>query len=139
MTSIADLPVQLENEQPAEQDTTLPAAEHTAPESADIAPDSPEEQPDPLSEEDPQVQRARWEAEYDTILHVDPHEVILDENIRTENTGINPDLVRDLRARGVDTPLQGYRTGDGTVALEGMSRAPDSAFAALATLPAADA
>lgn len=59
--------------------------------------------------------RAEWEAEYDRVLYFDPNEVVIDVNVRTENATTDADTVRDMRARGVEQAVRGYRADDGTV------------------------
>ncbi|WP_236788105.1 hypothetical protein [Amycolatopsis sp. GM8] len=57
------------------------------------------------------------EAEYDTIIFVDPHDVEIDVNVRQENATTDADTIRDMRQRGVDQPVNGYRNDVGVVVI----------------------
>ncbi|WP_410585427.1 hypothetical protein [Amycolatopsis sp. lyj-108] len=63
------------------------------------------------------VRRAEWEAEYDTIVWCDPAEVVIGVNVRTENAETDPTTVQDMKQRGVDMAVKGYRADDGAVTI----------------------
>ncbi|UJW32526.1 hypothetical protein L3Q67_01685 [Saccharothrix sp. AJ9571] len=116
MTSTMDFPAQRDDERLTDT-AAAPGEAVEAPQDAD----EPTELPDTgsadetLTEQELQARRAEREAEYDRILHLDPDDVVIDENVRTENIDTDPDTVRDMRNRGVDTAVRGYRADDGTV------------------------
>ncbi|WP_410659487.1 hypothetical protein [Amycolatopsis sp. lyj-112] len=112
MTSTVDLPAQRDDEttvnEPAESPDTVTVSEKSS--------DTSETGDRPDADPDADRQRqAAWENEYDRVLHLDPHEVEIDDNVRQENATTDPDTVRDMRNRGVNQAVRGYRADDGTV------------------------
>ncbi|WP_158889039.1 hypothetical protein [Amycolatopsis anabasis] len=110
MTSTVDLPDQRGGEPIVDEsaDTTV-AVPQESDESTDLASGAV------AASDDLTQRRAEWEDEYDRILRFDPNEVVIDENVRQENADADDDTVRDMRSRGVDTAVKGYRAEDGTV------------------------
>ncbi|MFE5567031.1 hypothetical protein ACFQ68_18745 [Amycolatopsis japonica] len=68
-----------------------------------------------LTEDELHARRVAWEAEYDTIVWCDPADVVIDVNVRTENANTDPITVQDMKLRGVDMAVKGYRADDGAV------------------------
>ncbi|MFB9686138.1 hypothetical protein [Amycolatopsis plumensis] len=131
MTSTMDLPTQRDTDDP----TPTPGTELTPSDldSAAIEPpviDDAESEDvgdtplDELSEEERAVLHARWDAEVDTVKHVDPHTVLLAENVRTDNAEADEETTANLKTHGVKTATNGYRDYDtgAIVVTEGQRR-----------------
>lgn len=112
MTSTVDLPVQRDDEPAVDETTASPDTVTVSEESSDTT--EATLRPDGDSDDNGQRQ-AGWEDEYDRVLFFDPDEVVIDDNVRQENAVTDPDTVRDMRSRGVDQAVRGYRADDGTV------------------------
>ncbi|MFJ7219426.1 ParB/RepB/Spo0J family partition protein [Amycolatopsis sp. NPDC098790] len=134
MTSTMDLPTQRDT--PASTpDTDLPTNDLGGAVTVDTAPDGDtsstdvEENPlDELSDEDRAALHAQWDAEIDTIIWAKPDEVLLAENVRTENAEADEETTANFKTHGVKTAVNGYRDYDtgAIVVAEGQRRVLNS-------------
>ncbi|MET8848602.1 hypothetical protein [Amycolatopsis sp. NPDC004625] len=132
MTSRMDLPTQRDTDNPtATPDTDLPQSDlggavtdDTAPDGDTTATDVEGTPLDGLSDTDRTALHAKWDAEIDTILRVKPGEVLLAENVRTDNAEADEDTTANFKTHGVKTAVNGYRDYDtGTIVVtEGQRR-----------------
>ncbi|WP_328617250.1 hypothetical protein OHS18_13495 [Amycolatopsis sp. NBC_00355] len=134
MTSTMDLPTQRDTDHTAP--TTTPdndlttseldssVTDDTAP-GADTSSSTVEDTPlDELSDEELAALHATWDAEVDTIIWVDPDEVLLAENVRTDNAEADEETTANFKTHGVKTATNGYRDYDtgAIVVTEGQRR-----------------
>lgn len=139
MSSMMDLPTQCDTDNPtATPDTDLPTTDlstndlggavDTTPGGDTSATDVDENPLDKLSDTDPAALHAQWDAEIDTIQHVDPHTVLLAENVRTDNAEADLDTTANFKTHGVKTAVNGYRDYDtgAIVVTEGQRRVLNS-------------
>jgi hypothetical protein len=79
---------------------------------------------DELSDEDRAVLHAQWDAEINTVVLADPHEVLIAENVRTDNAEADDETTANLKTHGVKTATNGYRDYDtgAIVVTEGQRR-----------------
>lgn len=69
------------------------------------------------------------------LLHLDPHAVEIDVNVRTE-ASLTPEFIASIAEDGVEHPLTAIRRADGTIAIrDGQRRTLASRQAGLATIP----
>ncbi|WP_372667943.1 ParB/RepB/Spo0J family partition protein [Amycolatopsis kentuckyensis] len=130
MTSTMDLPTQRDTDTPTTPDTepatsTLDAAATDHPTADDASSTDVGDTPvAELSDEDRAALHATWDAEVDTVQHVDPHEVLLAENVRTDNAEADEETTVNFKTHGVKTAVNGYRDYDtGTIVVtEGQRR-----------------
>jgi ParB family chromosome partitioning protein len=153
--STMDLPTQRDTDDPTPTttpDTALPpsdpdsaATDHTA--TDEVASDDVGDTPlDELSDEQRAALHAQWDAEINTVKYVDPHKVLLAENVRTDNTGADEETTANFKTHGVKTAANGYRDYDtgAIVVTEGQRRVLNSREAGckvpvwMKTPPAAD-
>ncbi|WIY05567.1 hypothetical protein QRX60_17580 [Amycolatopsis mongoliensis] len=113
MTATMDLPTQRADE-----------ADPTTPE-VDPAPTSLEDAPTDLagtaeaasggnplaglSEDELAALHAQWDAEINTVIHINPDEALLAENVRTENAEADPATTANFKNNGINTAANGYR------------------------------
>ncbi len=93
--------------------------------SGEDAPDELSDTPlDELSDEDRAALHARWDAEINTVQHVDPHEVLIAENVRTEHATPDDATTANFKTHGINTATNGYRDYDtgAIVVTEGQRR-----------------
>ncbi|MEV6871697.1 hypothetical protein [Amycolatopsis sp. NPDC051128] len=138
MTSTMDLPTQRDTDAPI---TTAPDTEltpsdldtavtdHTT--SVDDTSSTTDVEDTPLkelSDEERAALHAQWDTEVDTIIWVDPHEVLLAENVRTDNAEADEDTTANFKTHGVKTAANGYRDYDtgAVVVTEGQRRVLNS-------------
>ncbi|MBE8524224.1 hypothetical protein ILP97_43255 [Amycolatopsis sp. H6(2020)] len=132
MTSTMDLPTQRDTDDSIPTptpDTDLvssdldSAAEHA---DDDTSPSTDVEGTplDELSDEERTALHAHWDAEVDTVKHVDPHKVLLAENVRTDNAEADEETTANFKTHGVKTAANGYRDYDtgAIVVTEGQRR-----------------
>ncbi len=139
MTSTMDLPAQRDTDDlettvtpeavTAEVVVTVPNVEDDVPEhdvdeavsGEDMSDDTPL---DELSDKDRAALHAQWDAEINTVQHVDPHEVLIAENVRTDNAEADDETTANLKTHGVKTATNGYRDYDtgAIVVTEGQRR-----------------
>ncbi|MGV9367097.1 hypothetical protein [Amycolatopsis sp. NPDC003731] len=128
MTSTMDLPTQRDTDKTTS--TTTPDT-HLASSALDSAADDTSSASDvtgpPLDElagEERAALHARWDAEVDTVQHVDPHTVLLAENVRTDNAEADEETTANFKTHGVITAANGYRDYDtgAIVVTEGQRR-----------------
>ncbi|WP_370964908.1 hypothetical protein [Amycolatopsis sp. cg9] len=83
---------------------------------------------DELSDEQRAALHARWDAEVDTIIWIDPHSALLAENVRTDNAEADEETTANFKAHGVTTACNGYRDYDtgAVVVTEGKRRVLNS-------------
>jgi ParB family chromosome partitioning protein len=101
---------------------------------------------DELSDEERAALHAQWDAEIDTIIWVEPDEVLLAENVRTDNAKADEETTANFKTHGVKTAVNGYRDYDtgAIVVTEGQRRVLNSREAGckvpvwMKTPPAAD-
>ncbi|WIV52874.1 ParB/RepB/Spo0J family partition protein [Amycolatopsis nalaikhensis] len=135
MTSTMDLPTQRDTDTPTTPDTesTTSALDSAATDSAatdhttaaDTSPTDVEDTPlEELSDEDRAALHAKWDTEVDTIKHVDPHKVLLADNVRTANAEADEETTANFKTHGVNTAANGYRDYDtgAIVVTEGQRR-----------------
>ncbi|WP_125677073.1 hypothetical protein [Amycolatopsis sp. WAC 04182] len=111
MTSTVEIPAQRDDNGQADEPATT-TGDVVVPETGDVDESA---STDALTEEESRVQRAVREAEYDTIVYCDPDDVVIGVNVRTENADTDPTTIQDMKQRGVDMAVKGYRDDDGTV------------------------
>jgi ParB family chromosome partitioning protein len=153
VTSTMDLPTQRDTDEPmTTPDTELTssdldgvATDHTT--ADDTSSHEVEDTPlDELSDEDRAALHTQWDAEVDTIIWADPHEVLLAENVRTDNAEADKETTANFKTHGVKTAANGYRDYDtgAIVVTEGQRRVLNSREAGckvpvwMKTPPAAD-
>ncbi|MBE1493199.1 ParB family chromosome partitioning protein [Amycolatopsis lexingtonensis] len=116
MTSTMDLPTQRDtNKLTATPDTDLHPSDLDGVPTADNDTSSTdvEETPlDELSDTDRAALHAQWDAEIDTIVWVDPDEVLNAENVRTDNAEADEETTANVRAHGIVMAVNGYRDYD---------------------------
>jgi hypothetical protein len=100
------------------------AAEHAAADDTSPATDVEGTPLDELSDEERAALHARWDAEVDTVKHVDPHKVLLAENVRTDNAEADEETTANFKTHGVKTAANGHRDYDtgAIVVTEGQRR-----------------
>ncbi|GLY42995.1 hypothetical protein Amsp01_090180 [Amycolatopsis sp. NBRC 101858] len=83
---------------------------------------------DELSDEQRTALHAKWDAEIDTIIWVEPDEVLLAENVRTDNAEADEETTANFKTHGVKTAANGYRDYDtgAVVVTEGQRRVLNS-------------
>lgn len=128
MTSTMDLPTQRDTDAPSTTttlDTELTPSNMDGGTADDTSSTDVGDIPlDELSDEELAALHAKWHAEIDTIIWVDPHNVRLAENVRTDNAEADEETTANITAHGVTTATNGYRdfdTGD-VVVTEGQRR-----------------
>ncbi|WP_103349748.1 hypothetical protein [Amycolatopsis sp. CA-128772] len=140
MTSTMDLPTQRADE----TDTTTPVVElapsdldSAVTEPADIEKAAPGGNPlVGLSEEELAALHARWDAEIDTIIHINPDEALLADNVRIENADADPATTANFKNNGINTAANGYRNYEtGIVMITEGQRRFNNAREAGVTLP----
>ncbi|MEW2507621.1 hypothetical protein AB0878_44895 [Amycolatopsis sp. NPDC047767] len=103
--------------------TTEPEYENalSAPEESDAA--VPSQPAGPTEDEPGEADRLSWAEEIDTIVHADPHEVVILDNVRTVGLETDKRTVANYQQRGVNTATNGYRRDDGVIVVtEGQRR-----------------
>jgi ParB family chromosome partitioning protein len=93
--------------------------------SSEDASDEPgDTQLDELSDEDRAALHGQWDAEINTVVLADPHEVLIAENVRTDNAEADDETTANLKTHGVKTATNGYRDYDtgAIVVTEGQRR-----------------
>ncbi|WP_284740277.1 hypothetical protein [Amycolatopsis sp. RTGN1] len=112
MTSTMDLPTQRTDE----ADTVTPEVELapsdlegavTEPDDVEVAPS--ENSLAALSEEELAALHAQWDAEINTIIHINPADALLADNVRTENAEADPATTANFKNNGINTATNGYR------------------------------
>ncbi|WP_152611150.1 hypothetical protein [Amycolatopsis sp. MJM2582] len=112
MTSTVEIPAQRAEDNGQADEPVITTGDVVAPETVDVDESA---STDALTEDELRVRRAEREAEYDTIVFCDPDDVVIGVNVRTENADTDPTTVQDMRQRGVDMAVKGYRDDDGRV------------------------
>jgi ParB family chromosome partitioning protein len=111
VTSTMDLPTQRTADDPtptSDADLTPSDLDSAAAEEA-MSDDTDANPLAGLSEEELAALHAQWDAEINTVIFVDPHEVLVDENVRTDNAEADPATTANLKNHGVNTATNGYR------------------------------
>ncbi|WP_410626240.1 hypothetical protein [Amycolatopsis sp. cmx-8-4] len=90
----------------------------------DVSDDSGDTPLDDLSDEDRAALHAQWDTEINTVVLADPHEVLIAENVRTDNAEADDETTANLKTHGVKTATNGYRDYDtgAIVVTEGQRR-----------------
>jgi ParB family chromosome partitioning protein len=89
-----------------------------------------------LSEEELAALHAQWDAEINTVIHINPDEALLAENVRTENAEADPATTANFKNNGVNTAANGYRNYEtGIVMITEGQRRFNNARAAGVELP----
>lgn len=108
-------------------ESTDPQHEQTAP--ADIDPFQPDNEPAVIPEQAaapaamPPMSEEERAAEIDTIVHADPHAVVIQNNVRTQNLETDKKTVANYQNRGIGTATNGFRREDGVIVItEGQLR-----------------
>ncbi|WP_410598040.1 ParB/RepB/Spo0J family partition protein [Amycolatopsis sp. lyj-23] len=127
MTSTMDLPTQRDTDNPTTTpDTDLPPSDlDGAASDGDTSSTDVEDTPlDELPDTERAALHATWDTEIDTVQHVDPHTVLLAENVRTDNAEADKDTTANFKTHGVKTAVNGYRDYDtgAIVVTEGQRR-----------------
>ncbi|MBN9743573.1 hypothetical protein DMP23_21260 [Amycolatopsis sp. A1MSW2902] len=89
----------------------------------------------PTSEEELAAWKSQWGHEVDTIVHADPNEIVLENNVRSTEVKTRAATVRNYRQAGVTTAANGYRLMDGTIIVRSGQRRVLHAREAGTTVP----
>ncbi len=111
MTSTVEIPAQRDDNGQVDE-PVITSGDVVGPDTIDVDESA---STDALTEEESRVRRAKREAEYNTIVYCDPADVVIGVNVRTENANTDPNTIQDMKQRGVDMAVKGYRDHDGTV------------------------
>jgi ParB family chromosome partitioning protein len=134
VTSTIDLPTQRDPAAVTTPDTELaPAAlDDTAVEAAAtdemVSEEFGDTPLDELSDQQRAALHAQWDAEINTVKYVDPHTVLIAENVRTDNAEADDETTANFKTHGVKTATNGYRDYDtgAIVITEGQRRVLNS-------------
>ncbi|MGW5749129.1 hypothetical protein [Amycolatopsis sp. NPDC003861] len=89
-----------------------------------------------LSEDELAALHAQWDAEINTVIHINPDEALLAENVRTENAEADPATTANFKNNGINTAANGYRNYEtGIVMITEGQRRFNNARAAGVELP----
>ncbi|MFE3173078.1 hypothetical protein ACFXPA_35380 [Amycolatopsis sp. NPDC059090] len=89
----------------------------------------------PADEEELAAWESQWGHEVDTIVHADPNEIVLEDNVRSLQVKTRAATVRNYQQSGVTTAANGYRSTDGTIVVRSGQRRVLHARKAGTTVP----
>lgn len=89
----------------------------------------------PVDDEELAAWKSQWGHEVDTIVHADPNEIVLEDNVRSLEVKTRAATVRNYRQSGVTTAANGYRSMDGTIVVRSGQRRVLHAREAGTTVP----
>ncbi|MEA5367225.1 hypothetical protein VA596_47395 [Amycolatopsis sp., V23-08] len=140
MTATMDLPTQrADDADPATPEVELAPSDldNAVTEPADAQEAAPGDNPlAGLSEEELAALHTQWDAEINTVIHINPDEALLAENVRTENAEADPATTTNFQHNGVNTATNGYRNYEtGIVMITEGQRRFNNARAAGVELP----
>ncbi|GAA1027154.1 MULTISPECIES: ParB/RepB/Spo0J family partition protein [Amycolatopsis] len=89
----------------------------------------------PVDEDELASWKSQWGHEVDTIVHADPNEIVLEDNVRSLKVKTRAATVRNYQESGVTTAANGYRSMDGTIVIRSGQRRVLHARKAGTTVP----
>lgn len=89
----------------------------------------------PASDAELAAWKAQWGHEVDTIVHADPNEIVLENNVRSLPVKTRAATVRNYQQAGVTTAANGFRLMDGTIVVRSGQRRVLHAREAGTTVP----